>query len=41
MAPPLCIGKSFELRAAEVGNQEVANLLLDHDADIDAVNFAA
>lgn len=34
------IGKPrLTLRAAEIGDIEIAEMLLDHDADIDAPNF--
>ena len=33
------IGNSVYSRAAEVGDLEIAEILLDHDADIDALNY--
>jgi ankyrin repeat protein len=35
----LSIGKGPNCRAAEVGDLEITQILLDHDADIDALNY--
>lgn len=40
MERALFTGKHFtQIRAAEVGDIEMVEILLDHDADIDALNY--